>query len=207
MAVRLAQVAGGTALMGVAVAVLVNSALGLLPLDILHSAIGDRLGWTIGTAIIVAQALLLVLNLALGVRPGIGTIAAVVIPAVVADFTLSVLPAPTGLWVRAPGLVLGAAMFATGTALYLAAGLGALPRDGLMLAIAERTRWGLAPIRVSADLICLTSGVLIAGPARAIHTGSLGVGSVLLALALGPAIARLLPRFTTSSRAAQPRTA
>lgn len=193
LALRLAQVAAGTALMGLAVALLLNSALGLLPLDILHRAIGDRFGWTIGTAIIIVQSVLMAGNVVLRVWPGIGTVASVVIPAVVADATLSVLPAPTALWLRAMGLVLGGAMFAAGSALYLAADLGALPRDGLMFAIAERTRWSLARIRVSADLICLTVGAVLAGPVTVVRTGSLGVGSVLLALALGPVIARLLP--------------
>lgn len=208
MAVRLAQVAGGTTLMGLAVAVLVTSALGLLPLDVLHRAVGDRAGWTIGGAIIAVQSLLLAVNLSLGVRPdagggetepriiGIGTIASIVIPAVVADATLTVLPTPNSLWWQGIGLVLGGAMFATGTACYLAARLGALPRDGLMLAIEQRTGWGLARIRIGADLLCLTAGVLLINPITAVRTGSLGIGSVLLALALGPAIARLLPLFS-----------
>ncbi|MDT7783503.1 MAG: hypothetical protein QOF58_1922 [Pseudonocardiales bacterium] len=206
MAMRLTQVAVGTALMGVAVALLLRAAaLGLLPLDILHRALGDLLGVTIGTAIVTVQGLLLLVNLAVKIRPGIGTVAAVVIPAAVADLTLTVLPASEALWARIAALLLGGTMFAAGTALYLAADLGALPRDGLMLAVAHRTGWGLARIRVSADLICLTIGVLIIGPATAIRTGTLGVGSVLLAAGLGPGIARLL-RFAPTPPAPRPST-
>ncbi|MGZ3140406.1 YczE/YyaS/YitT family protein [Lentzea chajnantorensis] len=196
LALRLVQVVVGTALMGLAVAVLVRSALGLLPLDVLHRATGDRVGWTIGGAIIAVQSFVLVINLSLGVRPGVGTVASVVVPAVVADAALTVLPVPDVLWLRVAGLVLGGVLFALGTSLYLAAGLGGLPRDGLMLEIARRTSWGLARIRVAADLLCLTAGVLIINPVLAVRTGTLGVGSVVLALLLGPAIARLLPAFS-----------
>lgn len=197
---RLGQVALGNALMGVAVAMLVTAALGLLPLDIFHRAVGDRFGWTIGGAIIAVQATLLVLNLALGVKPGIGTVASVVIPAVVADLTLAVLPAPQVVWLRLMAMLLGGAMFAVGTALYLAGELGALPRDGLMIAVARRTSWSPARIRIGADVLCLLTGVLMINPAIAVANGSLGVGSVLLAVALGPSIASLIPLFTPRPR-------
>lgn len=196
LVMRFAQVVTGTALMGVAVALLINASLGLLPLDILHRAIGDRFGWTIGGAIIAVQSTLLVLNLALGVKPGAGTLAAVVIPAVVADFALSVLPVPQPVWLRLMAMLLGGAMFAVGTAAYLSAELGALPRDGLMVAIQRRSGWGPARIRIGADVLCLLAGVLMINPALAVANGSLGVGSVLLAVALGPSIASLVPLFT-----------
>lgn len=193
--VRLGQVIVGNALMGVAVGMLVTAALGLLPLDVFHRAVGGRCGWTIGGAIIAVQSTLLVLNLALRVKPGIGTVSAVVIPAVVADFTLAVLPAPQVVWLRVMAMLLGGAMFAVGTALYLSAELGALPRDGLMVAIARRTNWSPARIRIGADVLCLLTGVLMINPAVAIANGTLGTGSVLLAVALGPSIATLVPLF------------
>lgn len=193
---RLGQVVVGTALMGAAVGMLVTAALGLLPLDVFHRAVGDRFGWTIGGAIIAVQATLLVLNLALRVKPGIGTVAAVVIPAVVADFTLAVLPAPQVVWLRVMAMLLGGAMFAVGTACYLSAELGELPRDGLMVAIARRTGWSPARIRIGADVLCLLTGVLMINPAVAVANGSLGAASVLLAVALGPSIASLVPLFS-----------
>ncbi|WP_439659553.1 YczE/YyaS/YitT family protein [Lentzea sp. HUAS TT2] len=194
--VRLGQVVVGNALMGVAVGMLVNAALGLLPLDVFHRAVGDRFGWTIGGTIIAVQSTLLVLNLALRVKPGIGTVTSAVIPAVVADLTLAVLPAPQVVWLRVMAMLLGGAMFAVGTALYLSAELGALPRDGLMVAIARRTDWSPARIRIGADVLCLLTGVLMINPAIAVANGSLGAGSVLLAVALGPSIATLVPLFT-----------
>ena len=196
VAMRLGQVIVGNALMGVAVGMLVNAALGLLPLDVFHRAVGDRCGWTIGGAIIAVQSTLLVANLALRVKPGIGTVSAVVVPAIVADLTLAVLPAPQVVWLRVMAMLLGGAMFAVGTALYLSAELGALPRDGLMIAIARRTGWSPARIRIGADVLCLLTGVLMINPAVAVANGSLGAGSVLLAVALGPSIASLVPLFT-----------
>ncbi|MDX8140543.1 MULTISPECIES: YczE/YyaS/YitT family protein [Lentzea] len=194
--VRLGQVVVGNALMGIAVGMLVTASMGLLPLDVFHRAVGDRFGWTIGGAIIAVQATVLVLNLALRVKPGIGTVASVIIPAVVADLTLAILPAPQVVWLRVMAMLLGGAMFAVGTALYLSAELGALPRDGLMVAIARRTDWSPARIRMGADVLCLLTGVLMINPAIAVANGSLGAGSVLLAVALGPSIATLVPLFT-----------
>ncbi|MFD9701256.1 YitT family protein [Lentzea sp. NPDC059081] len=194
--VRLGQIVVGNTLMGAAVGMLVAAGMGLLPLDVFHRAVGDRCGWTIGGAIIAVQSTLLVLNLALPVKPGIGTVSAVVIPAVVADLTLAVLPTPQVVWLRVMAMLLGGAMFAAGTALYLAAGLGALPRDGLMGAIAHRTDWSPARIRIGADVLCLLAGVLMINPAVAVANGSIGAGSVLLAIALGPSIASLVPLFT-----------
>ncbi|SDP97859.1 YczE/YyaS/YitT family protein [Lentzea jiangxiensis] len=198
--VRLAQVATGTALMGFAVALLVNAATGLLPLDILHRAIGNQFGWTLGGAIIAVQSSLLVLNLSLGVKPGIGTLAAVIIPAVTADLALSMLHPPQLTWLRLMALLLGGAMFAVGTALYLSAEMGALPRDGLINAIAQRTNWNWARIRIAADVLCLLAGVLIFRPALAVANGSLGIGSLLLALTLGPSIASLVALFSHRPR-------
>jgi len=192
---RVVQVLLGTITMGSGIAVLLHAHLGLLPLDVLHTAVAIRGGWTIGGGIIAVQAVLLLCYLPLRLRPGIGTVAAAVIPAITCDMLLRVLPTTDAVVPRVGMLAAGIVLFAAGTATYLGAGLGSLPRDGLMLALHHRRGYRLSTIRVVADLGCLLAGAALLGPVPAVRSGIVGIGSVLLALLLGPAIARLLPIF------------
>jgi len=199
--IQLTQLFCGNLIMGTAVALLLRARLGLLPLDVLHSAIAQCTGWTIGGAIIATQAVLLAAYLPARIRPGIGTVATSVIPAVVCDVVLAYFPPPTTLGVRIVLLIAGGALFAAGVALYLGSGLGELPRDGLMRALQHRRGWNFAAIRVSADVLCLVTGWLLIGPSAALTIGAVGAGSILLATGLGPSIARLI---TTDKPVSQP---
>lgn len=135
---RYGQVVLGTITMGIGIAMVLTAAVGLLPLDILHSAVARLGGWSIGGAIIVVQSVLLALYVPLRLRPGPGTVAAAVVPAVACDVATGILPAAESLPTRLGMLLLGGVQFALGTAAYLSAGLGSLPRDGLMLALHQR---------------------------------------------------------------------
>jgi len=198
--IQVTQLLCGNVIMGTAVALLLTARLGLLPLDVLHSAIAHRTGWTIGGAIIATQAVLLAAYLPAGIRPGIGTVVTSVIPAVVCDTLLAHLPQPAAFGVRIVLLIAGGALFAAGVALYLGSGLGELPRDGLMRALQARRGWNLGYIRIGADILCLATGWLLIGPAAALTTGAVGMGSILLATGLGPSIARLI----TTDKTVQP---
>jgi uncharacterized membrane protein YczE len=168
---------------------------------VLHAAVGTLTGWGLGGGIVATQAALLVLWWPFRIRPGVGTVAGVVLPGATCGVVLAVLPAPEGIAVRILALVLGGGVLAVGVALYLGAGLGSIPRDGLILALHQRRGVGLSIVRVAADLVCLAAGWLMLGPAAALRDGVVGVGSVVLAVGLGPAIAALLPltRFPTPS--------
>ncbi len=189
---RLARLVTGTILIGVAIAAVVRARAGMLPLNVLHTAVSHHTGWTLGGAIIATQATLLVAHAAWGIRPGVGTVIAAVVPAVVCDLALAWTTAPASWWWRAALLVLGTIAFAAGVALYLSAALGALPRDGLMAELHRRRPW-LRPraIRVVTDLAFLSTGWLLLGLQDAVSTGVVGIGSLLLSLALGPMIERL----------------
>lgn len=189
----------GTTAMGTGIALLLHARLGLMPLDVLHAAISNRTGWTLGQAFVATQAMFLAAYIPLRIRWGIGTFVAATIPAIVCDLITSVLPPVDNVLVRVALLAIGATAFATGVATYLAADLGALPRDGVMVDLARRLRTSLAPVRVAFDLTSLIIGVVLLGPAHAINLGIVGPASVLLALLLGPTIARLL-RHLTSTR-------
>lgn len=193
-AARSVRLVAGTVAMGLGIALLVRARLGLLPLDVLHAAISKHTGWTMGGAFLAVQAVLLLAYLPLRVRPGVGTVVAATVPAVVCDVALALLPDFALVW-RLALLPLGGVLFALGIALYLGAGMGALPRDGLMLELHRRRPW-LRPavIRVVADVGCLLAGWLALGPVAAVTDGTVGLGSLLLAGLLGPVIAILLRR-------------
>ncbi|WP_447002357.1 YczE/YyaS/YitT family protein [Saccharothrix isguenensis] len=203
---RFVRLVAGTVAMGLGIALLVRARLGLLPLDVLHAAISRHTGWTMGGAFLAVQAVLLLAYLPLRVRPGVGTVVAATVPAVVCDVALALLPDFALVW-RLALLPLGGVLFALGIALYLGAGMGALPRDGLMLELHCRRPW-LRPavIRVVADVACLLAGWLALGPVAAVTNGTVGLGSVLLAGLLGPVIAILLRRtgrFTAPGESSQ----
>lgn len=196
---RLAQVLDGTVLMGAGIALLVHARLGLLPLDVFHTAIARHTGWTIGGAYLATQIVFLALYAPMRIRWGAGTIAAATVPALACDVLTTMLPPADHLLARTGFLLTGAAAFALGAAAYLGSGLGALPRDGVMVEIARRRQTTLAPVRVTFDVASLLLGVILIGPATAIQLGVLGPASVILALLLGPSISRLLPYFARSA--------
>ena len=98
---RLIQLYAGLALYGVSMALMVRSALGIMPWDVLHQGLAGRLGWSIGTVAIVVGALVLLAWIPLRQRPGLGTVSNVVVIGLAVDAALAVLPAPPSL--PAPG--------------------------------------------------------------------------------------------------------
>ena len=113
-------------------ALMVRAGLGLDPWDVFHQGLSRHTGWTIGTATAIVGVAVLLAWIPLRNRPGIGTLANVVVIAVTVDASLAVLPTPAGLPVRV-AMMLGAVLLnAFATVLYIGAGLGPGPRDGLM---------------------------------------------------------------------------
>jgi uncharacterized membrane protein YczE len=192
---RLGALAVGTAAMGGGISLLVWSRLGMLPMDVLHLGASHAVGWTFGESLIGCQFLLAMTFIPLKIRPGIGTAVALVIPAAIADTLLAVLPSADALPLRVAAFLIGAPLFCGGVAVYLLAGLGSLPRDGIMLALAGarddlgRARaWRIAAVRMGLDTAFVAAGVALLGPANALHAGALAPGTVLLALGSGPLI-------------------
>ncbi|SFW12819.1 Uncharacterized membrane protein YczE [Amycolatopsis australiensis] len=203
----------GTLTMGVGIALLVASRLGMVPMDTVHLAVAHQLGWTLGLGILACQATLLATFLPLKVRPGIGTAVGLVVPAVTADAVLAFLPSLNSLVVRLIVFTAGGGLFCLGVALYLAAALGPLPRDGLMLVLggdreaSGHNGWRLALARIGIDVVFVAGATAIFGPAEAVRTGAVGVGTVVLALASGPVIARALRRLRRIPSLAPPTSA
>lgn len=201
---RRLQMLWGTVLVGIGISLLLRARLGLLPLDVFHAALASRARWTMGVAFVVTQAAFLMLYVPLRIRWGIGTLTAAVVPAIVCDGVISVIPAVEHLLVRGGMLLGGTAAFVCGVAAYLGAALGALPRDGVMGELARRRRRSLASVRVVFDVAALVAGAVLLGPTNAVRLGVVGPASLVLAVILGPLISWLLPRYAFQTASDKP---
>ncbi|WP_143590401.1 YczE/YyaS/YitT family protein [Thermoactinospora rubra] len=185
LSTRLLRLYGGLALYGAGIGLQISSALGGAPWDVFHQGLSIRLGLSVGTWIIIVGALVMLLWIPLRQRPGLGTISNVLLVGLFADATLWLLPDP-GHWAVA-ALYLAAAVVTVGfaTVLYIGAGLGPGPRDGLMTGL---VRLGLS-VRLARFLI--EAGVLALGW---LLGGKAGIGTLVFAVAIGP-ITHLFTRW------------
>ncbi|MCW2679223.1 MAG: hypothetical protein JWM62_624 [Frankiales bacterium] len=181
---RLVKLNVGLVLFAVGLWLGLEAELGVGPWDVLTGGLSKQLGTRFGITAIGVSVVVLLIGLAARVRPGIGTLLNVVVIGAVLDvLLLSPLltdlddaPIPVRLLVT----LLGIATVAAGSALYLGAHLGPGPRDGLMVAIHTRTGWRVGTARATLECVVLVLGVLLGGP--------VGVGTVLFALGIGPAV-------------------
>jgi uncharacterized membrane protein YczE len=172
---------------GFSMAVMVRAGLGLDPWDVLHQGLTMRTPMSIGVASAVVGVAVLLAWIPLRIRPGVGTVANVIVIAVTVDAGLSVLPTPTSIGVRI-AMMVGAVVFnAFSTVLYVGAGLGPGPRDGLMTGLVVRTGLSVRVVRTSIEATVLTVGWLLGG--------TVGVGTVLYAFGIGPLV-QLFLRIT-----------
>lgn len=184
---RLTQLFAGLTLYGASLALMLRAALGLDPWDVFHQGLSTHVGLSFGMLVNAVGALVLLAWIPLRQRPGIGTIANVLTIGTAVDLTLLVLPAPEGLAARAALLAAGVVLNGVAGALYIGAGLGPGPRDGLMTGIVRRTGWSIRRVRTGIEVVVLATGWLMGG--------TLGVGTVLYAFAIGPLVQFFLPLF------------
>ncbi|ADO49586.1 YczE/YyaS/YitT family protein [[Enterobacter] lignolyticus] len=184
---RLIQLYVGLCLYGVSTAMFVRADLGADPWNVFHLGVARLLSMNIGMVMIVTGALVLLLWIPLRQRPGLGTLSNVIVLGLAADATLAVLPTLESLWVRSALLAAAVVVNALATGMYIGAGFGAGPRDGLMTGLHARTGWSVRMIRTSIEVSVLIVGCLLGG--------TFGPGTVLYALAIGPLIQICLPWF------------
>ncbi|MGW6555467.1 membrane protein YczE, partial [Streptomyces sp. NPDC055051] len=175
---RLVQLYAGLALYGISSALLVRAGLGLEPWGVLHQGLAERTGLTIGVVSIIVGAVVLLLWIPIRQRPGLGTVSNVFVIGLAMDGTLALLPDGHGLPVRIPLLVLGIVLNGVATGLYIAARFGPGPRDGLMTGLHRLTGRSIRLTRTLIEIAVVTTGFLLGG--------SVGVGTVLYALSIGP---------------------
>ena len=175
---RLVQLGLGLTLYGVSMGLLVRSQLGVMPWDVLHQGIARRLDLSLGLVTIIVGALVLLAWIPLRERPGIGTVANVIVIGVAVDATLALLPDVDVLAARIAFAVVGIGLNAVATAAYIGVRLGPGPRDGLMTALVRRTNRSVRLVRTSIEVVVVLAGVLLGG--------TLGLATVFYALAIGP---------------------
>lgn len=193
---RLTQLLVGLALYGVSLALVLRAGLGLAPWDVLHQGLAEHLGTTIGQMVVAVSFVVLLAWLPLRERPGFGTFANAVLVGVFVDLTLLVLDPVQALSVRVLLLLGGVLLNGLATALYIGASLGPGPRDGLMTGLVRRTGRSVRLVRTLIEVTVLLVGFLLGG--------TVGVGTLLYAVAIGPVAHALLPLFTIASRRAEP---
>ena len=185
---RLLQLFVGLALYGVSLAMLLRAGLGLAPWDVLHQGLAGLLGTSVGQMVIALSFVVLLLWIPLRERPGFGTVANALLVGVFVDLTLLLLDDAEGWAWRVGLLLLGVLVNGVATALYIGASLGAGPRDGLMTGLVRRTGRSVRLVRTTLEVAVLAVGWLLGG--------TVGVGTLLYALAIGPIAHALLPVFT-----------
>lgn len=199
---RLVQLYLGLVLYGFSMALMIESGLGLDPWDVFHQGVAERTPLSIGVVTIVVGALVLLAWIPLRQRPGVGTISNVIVIGLAVDAALWALSAPDHLAVQITFMVSGVVLNAVATAAYIGARLGPGPRDGLMTGLVRRTGRSVRLVRTCIEVTVLATGWLLGG--------TVGVGTVLYALSIGPLVHMLLPRLTvpeTERHASEARTA
>jgi len=189
---RLLQLHAGLLLFGVSIALMVRARLGLDSWDVLHQGIARRTGLPMGWVINGVAVLVLLAWWPLRQRPGYGTVANVVLVGFADQAAMAVLPTAQAMAVRWPLLVAAIALNAVATGLYVGAGLGPGPRDGIMTGLAARGH-SIRVVRTAIELAVLAAGWLLGG--------SVGPGTLLYAIAIGPLAHHLIPAFTVTEGA------
>lgn len=192
---RLVQLYVGLAFYGLGIALQVSSGLGNDPWDVFHQGLSRRFGLSMGAWIIITGAVVMLAWIPMRQRPGIGTVSNVVLVGVFADLFLWLLPAPDALAGRWAYLIAAVLVGGFATGCYIGAGLGPGPRDGLMTGLAARGH-SVRVVRTAIELAVLAVGWLLGG--------TVGVGTVLYAVAIGPLTHVLLPRLTVGARTPAP---
>ncbi len=186
---RFLQLFAGLLLYGFSDGLLVKANLGLDPWDVLQQGLSRTIGLEIGTWSIIVGAFVLLLWVPLHQRPGVGTVANIVVIGLAINATVSYLPGPSILLVRYLVLAIAVALNGVATGLYIGAELGPGPRDGLTLGIAARGV-SLRLVRTTIELAVLTSGWLLGG--------TVGIGTLAYALLIGPITHVTIPAFRLS---------
>jgi uncharacterized membrane protein YczE len=184
---RIAALLIGLVLYGVADGFIVQAAVGVGPWDVLSQGISRHTGLLFGVVTNLIGALLLLLWIPLRQRPGIGTLLNVLLVGSAAQVVLWTVPTP-GLLVEQIGMfVLGLVLLAVATGIYVGAGYGPGPRDGLMTGITSRYGWPIWLSRSTVELTALALGWLMGG--------NVGVGTIAFALLVGPLCHLTIPLF------------
>ncbi len=187
LARRLTQLAIGLGLFGFGIGLMLESGLGVPPWDVLHQGLAVRFGLTVGIWSIIVSGIVLLAWIPLGERVGLGTVANVIIIGVMIDISTAMIPTAGRTGVAWLMLLAGVVLIGLASGLYIGASFGPGPRDGLMTGIAKRGH-SIRLTRTIIEVAALTIGWALGG--------TLGWGTLVFALLIGPLVHFFLPRLT-----------
>ncbi|MEV5571856.1 hypothetical protein AB0L06_17555 [Spirillospora sp. NPDC052269] len=185
---RLPQLLVGLVGYGASVMVLVESGLGTASWSVLTVGVAKTLGISFGWATNLISLLVLLAWIPLRELPGLGTLLNVATIGFAADATAALLPVPHGIPAQSCYLVAGIIALSFFDSLYLGAQFGSGPRDGIMTGLIRLTRLPVAVVRTGIDITVVAIGWALGG--------DFGVGTVLVALCMGPLVGYFLPLLT-----------
>ena len=174
----------GLWIFGTGEAILIDAGIGVSPWTILAQGISKQADLTVGMATFVVSVLVLFLWIPLRETPGIGTILNAVLVAMSIDVMAPFIPNQTDIIPQIIQASIGIILVGIGSALYLTANLGPGPRDGWMTGVQKKTNWPIGRVRVGIEIIVLSIGIALGG--------IFGLGTVMFAIGIGPAISMSL---------------
>ena len=196
---RLPGLIVGLLLFGIGIAFMAEAGMGLGPWEVFHQGIARQLGVQLGTVSIVLGIPILLAWYPLGERPGVGTVLNIVLIGTATNVAMGVLPTVVGQPQQLLVMLLGVVTIAAGSGLYLASDLGPGPRDGLMTGLHFRFGWSIRRARTAVELTVLVLGFLAGG--------TIGLGTVVFALGIGPLVQVMLRIFDRDGRVSKRRRA
>lgn len=182
--VRWVSLGAGLFLFAFGIVLLLESELGLSPWDVLNQGVSEHTSLSFGTANIAIAVVVLVLAWALGARIGPGTVANAILIGLMVDGLLAIdvvdALSESSLTARITFMVVGILIIGIGSGLYIGAGLGAGPRDSLMLVAARRAGVRIGIARVTIEVVVTVVGFALGG--------TVGIGTLAFAFGIGPAV-------------------
>jgi uncharacterized membrane protein YczE len=197
LARRVSQLFAGLVLYGISMAFMIESGLGLDPWDVFHQGLSETTGISFGWVVILVGIPVLLLWIPLRQKPGFGTIANLFVVGLVVDGALAVMRPGESMAMRITLLVTGIVLNGAATGLYIGSSLGPGPRDGLMTGLVGRfPRLSIRLVRTSIELLVLGAGFLLGG--------TVGLGTIAYAVAIGPLAHIFIPLFTVHTATPEP---
>jgi uncharacterized membrane protein YczE len=182
---RIVQLLIGLVLYGIALSLMVRAGIGVAPWDVLSQGIMKQTGIPFGLVTNIVGAFVLVLWIPIRQKPGVGTIANVLLIGPSAELGLALVPPAQSLIASAALFAGGLVLLAIATGLYIGARLGPGPRDGLMTGAHKRFGWPIWIVRTSIEVSVLAIGWVLGG--------NVSIGTLLFAVLIGPMVSVTLP--------------
>lgn len=190
-AIRLSRCVAGLAMFGLGISLILEAHLGAAPWDVFHQGVSRKTDISVGNVIIITGLVLLLLWIPLRQKPGVGTLLNALEIGFTVDLIMPLIPDTDLLVVRLVYLAAGIVVIAIGSGFYIGSGLGAGPRDGLMLGL-SRLGLSVRAARTAIELVVLVAGVALGG--------RIGLGTVAFTFGIGPLVHIFLPPLMLPQR-------